>query len=849
MELQQGCCGKKVFQLSLNNKFSEGERVILITCICIIQSHGKIEGYRLFDIGTLEYKDVSKKSALQNIDKIDNLVKVGNSLAVSGYQDSMYPVYDRVTGGIYNSDKLVYVGRTDINIDNNKNKERYLYSKRNRLESFRNSTYNNVCKWDGTVYSIRADCLQEGILDRNCLNVVEGYTGGFNIPALASYGDILRSHFSYDNEVLYNLCFCSINEMYEMGRRFKQADIVQYRGALYNIAKHKRTNSSVIKGKNIITVYHCGIIQRYQNKEFKYRSIQEKLPLYIEDDRVYYVAHDKKVMDDNLYGYAGCSLEGVFNRSKLLDINREASFCIISANKIYVLAMGMLEELDRDTCMDKIEQAMKIKNRFSNKLKLVGNTDIGVDNKGRVTGYRLREEVNHIDIVSGIGEFDLRNINIDDDIKQKYNVVYVDLSIPDNHGLVYISDDIPGNIYFRVLKCNDVQLGKSLMAGLTAGFKREITWEIAGDKITLGLVKWAYSKWAYNKNSNNNIQYIIKIKPVGDLKVKTKDAIVQFLFSDKAVNLERTKEDIKWLNKHRNDISIASAVPIYIGDYMDGTYGYELKYGEIESLKLKMGDTKKDGDIYYGESVSVYVRGMVNNSIGTELVVQGNGSKISIADEIGIGLKVVLSYISAATRIIKLPYLRLKAFRDIDSRIDNVYKSLNDLYKSKYEGLVEDNQLSRGGMVSLLSGYLYKRDTDRVYRIVYRELKDSIEEVIYLKYKKHKLSGKERNIAEQRIPIYSNNSKSSKCDIDTEEHIQNSLPDEIWVSLARLFALEGRVYSDITDVEEALKMQGHIQAGGIKVWERINGGYLPGVIYKGNKDYEEISKYMVELRS
>lgn len=293
----------------------------MVTCICIIKSNKEIIGYRLFDLETLEYKDVSAKSVLQNIDKIDNIVRgISGEACIIGMQDNLYPVYDRTTDEVYNGDKLVYVGRTADELCDDNSKQEYISNKSKALH--RIDIYNNVCKWNGMVYSIKANDLQRGILDKSCLNVAEGYTGRLGLRPLIS-NKVLRD---YNNENICNICFCSIREIYYWHGIFKKADIIEYFHRVYDVKRHKLTTKAKSNNKNIVEVYHCGILNNYMDIEFPFRYEDDKLPLYIDDNIVYYVNGGMKVVKDDIYGYIGCGLDGVFKETSLLESSRESSF-------------------------------------------------------------------------------------------------------------------------------------------------------------------------------------------------------------------------------------------------------------------------------------------------------------------------------------------------------------------------------------------------------------------------------------------------------------------------------------------------------------------------------------------
>lgn len=80
---------------------------------------------------------------------------------------------------------------------------------------------------------------------------------------------------------------------------------------------------------------------------------------------------------------------------------------------------------------------------------------------------------------------------------------------------------------FRTIDCNDVQLVKRLLPLITFGFSRNIVWKLSADKVTAGLIKWAWEKW--------NI--IVEIK--GSISDNKMERIYKYLMDNKIVDVRR----------------------------------------------------------------------------------------------------------------------------------------------------------------------------------------------------------------------------------------------------------------------------------------------------------------------
>lgn len=473
----------------------------MIVCICVIKSKGSIEGYRLMDSSTLEYKDVQRSSCRKNIGKVVNLEVVDGEIRFTGGQDSLYPVYISDTAEVYNKEMIVCVRRADGKLSKQDYIEEIMQYMHGETMEEDGSINTYVSNYSGEVQAVRPKELQDLIVDRKCLNVIEGYTGGLLDSSIYNYKRI------GGEKVVCSKCFCYIVDMYRFNRKFKGADIVKFRNTLYNINEHRR----VIRAKEsqkVVKVVHCGILRSLQSVDLQPAYEKVRLPLYIENKDIYYVNRDKKVEKGDIMDYLASGLSEVFSRIGLLNETRESSFCMISANKIYLLAMNKLLELDRDTYENDIKKVIARRNKLNSKLKLMNNTDIIMDSRGSVVAYKVTTSNTNVNVLNSMEEFDLANITGGYDVLNRGKVTNISIQIPDDHKIVYISEPLVKYLRCTLLECNDTDLGKRILVKLLSKKKYGITWRINGSYVTPELVSWI------SKREN------IKLDVIGDIQGK-----------------------------------------------------------------------------------------------------------------------------------------------------------------------------------------------------------------------------------------------------------------------------------------------------------------------------------------
>lgn len=733
----------------------------MITCICIIKFNGEIIGYRLFDFESLKYKDVSKESCIRNIGSISNLEIINGNIVTTGSQDRLYPVFDRDKQKVYNSDKVVYVGYSDKIIEEEEDGSgNYTWKFWHPFAAIA----NYICKWNGDIQVIDSMDLQDLIINSKCLNVIEGYTGG-EIEELQI--DSLKSR-----------CFCAIKSIYTRHKFLKKIEIMKFENKLYNVAKHKRVKKADTDKNRVVGVYGYGAVPDSEYgmclSSIKDGYTKRKMPLYVEDKWVYYITPNATIEKEDIISYMAGGLAGVFNKLEVCSGKREASSCAISANKIFLLAINSLVVLDRDKYEEDIRDIISKKGTLSKKVQLFNASNIEADERGAVDRYIVKKDNETIYIARNMLEFDLANIDVEpNELLTKQGVVCVNITIPDDHNMVYMSKPFKKYIRCGVLECNDVKLSKLIIEQLLKKgnydevAKYNVTWRISSNNVTPALVQWVFKR---NK---------VSLDIVGELDIKYKNKIAEQILNEYTVK-NGLVEELSNFKEACYNLSICEVNMIYIGS-MHMLYGY--RYNRIDRLRTELMNRRVYGDTHYISKLGINKDSVMQSE---QYMADGDES-IRVRDNIGICIDVKLDKIVRTLKLLDKSQRMLNVYKSIDGEIDKKCKWLNKVYDENFKELAEDKQIaSLSAFSSLQFGYAYKRSERAELKIlITKDENGYINGYEYVKYVRYQLTdydmkhlnGKEI-LGNRRV--YSD---TNKCSEKVKSHIADKLPDVLWVNL------------------------------------------------------------------